>query len=77
MMMAGDFKPGFRIDLHIKDLNNALDTGHGLGAPLLLTAQVQEMMYWLHNNGCGNDDHSAIVKFYEHISGTPVREDAV
>jgi len=77
MMMAGDFKPGFRIDLHIKDLNNALDTGHGLGAPLLLTSQVQEMMYWLHNNGCGNDDHSAIVKYYEHISGTPVREDAV
>ena len=73
MMMAGNFKPGFRIDLHIKDLNNALDTGHGIGAPMLLTAQVQEMMQWLHNNGCGNDDHSAILKYYERISGTEVR----
>ena len=73
MMMDGNFKPGFRIDLHIKDLNNALDTGHGIGAPMLLTSQVQEMMQWLHNNGCGNDDHSAILKYYERISGTEVR----
>lgn len=73
MMMEGNFKPGFRIDLHIKDLNNALDTGHGLGTPMILTSQVQEMMQWLHNNGCGNDDHSAILKFYEKITGTEVR----
>jgi len=73
MMMDGNFKPGFRIDLHIKDLNNALDTGHGLGAPMLLTSHVQEMLQWLHNNGCGNDDHSAILKYYERISGTEVR----
>ncbi len=74
MMLEGNFKPGFRIDLHIKDLNNALDTGHGLGTPMLLTSHVQEMMQWLHNNGCGNDDHSAILKFYEKISGTEVRK---
>lgn len=74
MMLDGNFKPGFRIDLHIKDLNNALDTGHGLGTPMLLTSHVQEMMQWLHNNGCGNDDHSAILKFYEKISGTEVRK---
>lgn len=73
MMMDGNFKPGFRIDLHIKDLNNALDTGHGVGTPMLLTSQVQEMLQWLHNNGCGSDDHSAIVKYYEHITGTKVR----
>ena len=73
MMMDGNFKPGFRIDLHIKDLNNALDTGHGVGTPMLLTAQVQEMLQWLHNNGCGSDDHSAIIKYYEHITGTEVR----
>lgn len=70
MMLDRNFKPGFRIDLHIKDLNNALDTGHGLGAPMLLTSAVQEMLQWLHNNDCGSDDHSAIVKFYERISGT-------
>ena len=75
MMMDGNFKPGFKIDLHIKDLNNALDTGHGLGAPLLLTSQVQEILQWLHNNGEGQSDHSAILKFYEKITGVEVRRE--
>lgn len=74
MMMDGNFKPGFKIDLHIKDLNNALDTGHGLGTPMLLTAHVQEMLQWLHNNGDGQSDHSAILKYYEKITGTEVRK---
>ena len=72
MMIAGNYKPGFRIDLHIKDLNNALDTGRGLGTPMLLTAEVQEMLYWLHNNGSGSEDHSAIFRFYEKLTGTPL-----
>lgn len=38
MILSGCFDPGFKIDLHIKDLNNALDTGHRVGAPLPLTA---------------------------------------
>lgn len=74
MMMEGNFKPGFKIDLHIKDLNNALDTGHGLGTPMMLTAQVQEMLQWLHNNDCGQCDHSAILKYYEQITGVEVRK---
>lgn len=74
MMMDGNFKPGFKIDLHIKDLNNALDTGHGLGTPMILTSQVQEMLQWLHNNDCGQNDHSAIVKYYEKITGVEVRK---
>lgn len=37
MVMDRNFKPGFRIDLHIKDLGNVLDTAHGVGAPLPLT----------------------------------------
>lgn len=72
MMMDRNFKPGFKIDLHIKDLNNALDTGHGLGTPMLLTSSVQEMLQWLHNNGEGQSDHSAILKYYEKITGTEV-----
>lgn len=75
MMMEGNFKPGFKIDLHIKDLNNALDTGHGLGTPMMLTAQVQEMLQWLHNHDCGQCDHSAILKFYEQITGVEVRKE--
>lgn len=73
MMMDGSFKPGFKIDLHIKDLANALDTGHGLGTPMLLTSTVQEMLQWLHNNGEGASDHSAILKYYERITGVEVR----
>ncbi len=72
MMMDRNFKPGFRIDLHIKDLKNALDTGHGLGTPMILTSAVQEMLQWLHNNGSGSDDHSAILKYYERMTGTQV-----
>ena len=74
MMMEGNFNPGFKIDLHIKDLNNALDTGHGLGTPMILTSQVQEMLQWLHNNGWGGNDHSAILKYYERITGVAVRK---
>ncbi len=76
MMLARNFKPGFRIDLHIKDLNNALDTGHGVGAPMLLTSAVAEMLQWLHNNDCGSDDHSAILKYYERLSGTELERQA-
>ena len=74
MMLDGNFKLGFRIDLHIKDLNNALDTGHGVGTPMILTSAVQEMLQWLHNNDCGSDDHSAILKYYEKITGVEMRK---
>ena len=68
MMIAGNDKPGFKIDLHIKDLNNALDCAHTVGAPLPMTAEVQEVLQWLHNNGCGQNDHSAIAKYYEKLT---------
>ena len=69
MMIAGNDKPGFKIDLHIKDLNNALDCAHTVGAPVPMTAAVQEILQWLHNNDCGGNDHSAIAKYYEHLTG--------
>lgn len=68
MMIAGNDKPGFKIDLHIKDLNNVLDCAHAVGAPVPMTASVQEIMQWLHNNGCGQQDHSAIAKYYEQLA---------
>ena len=73
MMMDGNFKPGFRINLHIKDLANALDTGHDVGAPLPLTAAVMEMMQWLKTNGYEGEDHSALVRYYECLSRADVR----
>lgn len=74
MILSRDFKPGFRIDLHIKDLTNALETGHAVGAPLPLTASVMEMLQTLHADGCGSDDHSGIAKYYEKVAGTPIGE---
>lgn len=68
MMIAGNDKPGFKIDLHIKDLNNALDCAHSVGSPVPMTASVQEILQWLHNNDCGGNDHSAIAKYYEHLT---------
>lgn len=72
MMIAGNDKPGFKIDLHIKDLNNALDCAHTVGAPVPMTASVQEILQWLHNNECGGNDHSAIAKYYEHLTGIKI-----
>ena len=69
MMIAGNDKPGFKVDLHIKDLNNALDCAHAVGAPVPMTASVQEILQWLHNNDCGGNDHSAIAKYYERLTG--------
>ena len=74
MMLKGSFKPGFKIDLHIKDLNNALETGHNVGSPLPLTAMVQEMFSTLHADGNGQDDHSALARYYAKVSGTKIGE---
>ena len=68
MMIEGNDKPGFKIDLHIKDLNNALDCAHTVGAPVPMTAEVQEIMQWMHNNEGGQKDHSAIAQYYEHLA---------
>lgn len=72
MMLAGNYKPGFRIELHIKDLTNALNAAHAISAPAPLTAQLMEVMQFLRADGCDKDDHAAIVKYYEKISGTSV-----
>jgi 2-hydroxy-3-oxopropionate reductase len=70
MMLAHDFKPGFRINLHIKDLLNALDTSHEVGAPLPLTAAVLEMFTALKADGHEGDDHSGLIQFYESLART-------
>jgi len=72
MMIEDSFKPGFKVDLHIKDLSNALDTGHAIGSPLPLTAQVMEMFQTLHADGKGNSDHSALAEYYAKVSGDKI-----
>ena len=74
MIMEGNYEPGFKIDLHIKDLNNVLETGHNVGAPLPLTASVMEILQVLHADGYGQKDHSAIAKYYEKLANTEIRK---
>lgn len=74
MVFDGNFKPGFRIELHIKDLMNALDTAHEVGVPIPLTGQVMEIMQALKVDGKQRDDHGGIVQFYERIAGIVVRK---
>lgn len=74
MILAGNFKPGFRIELHIKDLANAIETGHDVGVPLPLTAQVMEMMQALKVDGKAANDHSGLVQYYEKLAQFEARK---
>lgn len=74
MVLAGNYKPGFRIELHIKDLQNALDTAHETTTPIPLTSQVMEMMQALKVDGHQKDDHGGLIQFYEKIAGVKVRK---
>ncbi len=74
MVMAGNFKPGFRIELHIKDLANAIETGHDIGVPLPLTSQVMEIMQALKVDGKAANDHSGIVQYYEKMAQFEARK---
>lgn len=69
MMMDQNFEPGFRIDLHIKDLSNVVDAAKAVDAPIPLTQQVLEMMKILHHDGDGTCDHSALLKYYQKLTG--------
>jgi 2-hydroxy-3-oxopropionate reductase len=73
MVLDGNFKPGFRIELHIKDLQNALDTAHELGVPIPLTSQIMEILQALKVDGKKGEDHAGIVQFYEKLAGVKAR----
>ncbi len=73
LILKGSFKPGFRIELHIKDLLNALDTAHAVGVPVPLTSGVLEILEALKVDGKGGDDHGGIVQHYERLSKVEVR----
>lgn len=73
MVLKGNYKPGFRIELHIKDLQNALDTAHALGVPVPLTSGIMEIMQALRVDGKQKDDHGGVIQFYEKLAGQTVR----
>lgn len=73
LVMDRKFEPGFRINLHIKDLNNVLETSHEMGVPLPLTASVMEMMQALRVDGMGDADHGSLIRYYEKLAHVEVK----
>jgi 2-hydroxy-3-oxopropionate reductase len=69
-MLERNFKPGFRIRLHEKDMKIALSTGLEYGVPLMVTSQVGQMMTAMKSMGNGDLDHSGLVKFVEELAHT-------
>jgi len=76
LVISRNFKPGFRIRLHEKDLRNTLLAAEAMGVPLPLTSLVQQMLIALVNRGSGELDHSALVHFVEALAGVEVKTPA-
>lgn len=73
LVMDRKFSPGFRVNLHIKDLGNVLETSREIGVPLPLTAAVMEMMQALKVDGLGDADHCSLVQHYEKMAHIEVK----
>lgn len=69
MLISGCTEPGFRIDLHVKDLNHAVDAAAASACPSPVSSSVLAMMKELQKDGFGGCDHSALIKYYEKIAG--------
>jgi 2-hydroxy-3-oxopropionate reductase len=69
--VAGSYKPGFKIDLHFKDLGLIMESARALGVPLPATAVVQELFSALRVQGRGGLDHSAVITLLEDLAGLP------
>jgi 2-hydroxy-3-oxopropionate reductase len=74
MVIGRNFKPGFRIRLHQKDLRNALLAAESMKIALPFTSLVQQVLISLMNNGRGDLDHSAIATFIEDLAQIEVRK---
>src|SRR5690606_41356494 len=68
--LARDFAPGFRIDLHHKDMGIVTDAARTVGAALPVGAVVAQLVASLRAQGDGGLDHSALLRAVERLSGT-------
>ncbi len=71
-MIKRTFAPGFRIELHAKDLNLALEGARSLGVSLPNTATAQELFNSCSANGGAKEDHSALVRALERMANHEV-----
>ena len=74
MMVDRNFEPGFRIELHYKDINNAMEAAEILNIPLQVTANLQQVLTSLVTKGEGKSDHSAIAKHVEDLAGVEIKK---
>lgn len=68
-ILDGDFQPGFKLNLHRKDMSIVLQTGREVGVPLLGSAQVTTLMDALLAQGKGDLDNAALATLYELLAG--------
>ncbi|MHB9364383.1 2-hydroxy-3-oxopropionate reductase [Mesorhizobium sp. LNJC403B00] len=73
-MIKRTFAPGFRIELHQKDLNLALEGAKALGVSLPNTSTTQQLFNSCAANGGAKEDHSALVRALERMAGHEVGE---
>jgi len=69
--LSGTYNPGFKIDLHFKDLGLIMESSRALGVPLPCTAVVQELFNALRVKGRGGLDHSGVITLLEELAGVP------
>ncbi|HIK99118.1 MAG TPA: 2-hydroxy-3-oxopropionate reductase [Dehalococcoidia bacterium] len=74
MMFERNFQAGFRIELHLKDINNVMDTAQQMGVPLQMSAQLQQVLQALFNEGNGTDDHAGMLKYVEALAKVEVKK---
>src|SRR5262249_26237745 len=67
--LADTYNPGFKIDLHFKDLGLIMESARALGVPLPTTAVVQELFSALRVKGRGGLDHSGVITLLEDSAG--------
>jgi 2-hydroxy-3-oxopropionate reductase len=67
--LANTYNPGFKIDLHFKDLGLIMESARALGVPLPATAVVQELFNALRVKGRGGLDHSGVITLLEELAG--------
>jgi 2-hydroxy-3-oxopropionate reductase len=69
-MIERQFEPGFRVNLHRKDLGIALSAGKETGSPLPVTALVSQLYDSVAAAGGGSLDHSALITVFERLAGS-------
>jgi 2-hydroxy-3-oxopropionate reductase len=73
-ILSGDFAPGFKIDLHSKDLGLIHEAARSVGAPIPTAAFVEQLFAALRVKGRGGYDHSGVITLFEDLAGVQVRK---